>query len=69
MSCCENAQQHHAAVFEKYADKRYKRASVTVQNELATGIEIPGHRGQFIAYGSYMAPSDASRAFLYHRTD
>lgn len=42
VECCHNAQKHHAAVFDKYTDKRYKKASVFVQGELAKGFVLPG---------------------------
>jgi hypothetical protein len=41
MECCENPQKHHAAVFEKYSDRRYKRASLFVQAEMARGFILP----------------------------
>lgn len=41
MDCCENPRRHHAAIFEKYADRRFKRASVFVENELATDFALP----------------------------
>jgi hypothetical protein len=42
LSCCLDAQKHHNAVFEKYTDKRYKRASTFVFNEIEKGFQIPG---------------------------
>jgi G2/mitotic-specific cyclin 3/4 len=39
--CCENPSKHHSAVFEKYSDRRYKRASLFVQNEMAKGFTLP----------------------------
>lgn len=41
MDCCENPSRHHAAIFQKYADRRFKRASVFVENELATDFVLP----------------------------
>ncbi|KAF2199751.1 hypothetical protein GQ43DRAFT_105166 [Delitschia confertaspora ATCC 74209] len=41
LECCENPQKHHAAVYEKYADKRYKKASVFVENEISKGFQLP----------------------------
>lgn len=41
VECCENPQKHHAAIYEKYMDKRFKRASVYVENEMARGFRIP----------------------------
>lgn len=39
--CAENPLKHHAAVYEKYADKRYKRASQYVEVELQRGFVLP----------------------------
>lgn len=41
LSCCEDPQKHHAAIFEKYGDKRFKRASFYVQSEMAKGFILP----------------------------
>ncbi|TAQ88610.1 hypothetical protein B7494_g3046 [Chlorociboria aeruginascens] len=41
MGCCENPQKHHSAVFEKYSDRRYKRASLFVQAEMTNGYVLP----------------------------
>ncbi|KAF1359782.1 hypothetical protein EJ07DRAFT_165877 [Lizonia empirigonia] len=41
MECCGNPQKHHAAVYEKYTDKRYKRASIFVETEIAKGFQLP----------------------------
>ncbi|CAI7590262.1 hypothetical protein PCG10_006306 [Penicillium crustosum] len=41
MECCENPRRHHAAIFEKYADRRFKRASMFVEAELATDFVLP----------------------------
>ena len=41
VECCENPQKHHAAVFDKYSDRRYKRASVFVQSEMDRGFVLP----------------------------
>lgn len=40
LDCCRTAARHHAAVFEKYSDKRYKRASLYVETELKNGFEL-----------------------------
>ena len=39
--CCENPEKHHSAVFEKYSDRRYKRASLFVQTEMNKGFLLP----------------------------
>ena len=42
VECCEDPGKHHAAVFDKYQDKRYKRASTFVQTEIVGGFQLPG---------------------------
>jgi G2/mitotic-specific cyclin 3/4 len=39
LECCENTQKHHAAVYEKYCDKRYKKASIFAQAEVRSTLE------------------------------
>lgn len=39
--CCDNPQKHHSAVYDKYSDKRYKRASVFVETEITKGFQLP----------------------------
>ncbi|KAL5390585.1 hypothetical protein DPSP01_001660 [Paraphaeosphaeria sporulosa] len=41
LECCEAPQKHHAAVYDKYTDKRYKRASIFVETELNKGFQLP----------------------------
>ncbi|KAF2772961.1 hypothetical protein EJ03DRAFT_241676, partial [Teratosphaeria nubilosa] len=41
LECCEDPRKHHAAVFEKYTDKRYKRASTFVAGEMQRGFSLP----------------------------
>ncbi|KAF6831855.1 G2/mitotic-specific cyclin-B [Colletotrichum plurivorum] len=41
LECCHSPQKHHLAVFEKYSDKRYKRAAEYVQVELRKGFTLP----------------------------
>ncbi|KAL5119869.1 B-type cyclin [Pleosporales sp. CAS-2024a] len=41
LECCDNPQKHHAAVFDKYTDKRYKQASVFVEAEISKGFSLP----------------------------
>ncbi|KAL7274061.1 B-type cyclin [Rhizina undulata] len=36
IECCENPKNHHNAVYEKFADKRFKRASLFVETWMAT---------------------------------
>ncbi|GAB7358172.1 hypothetical protein MBLNU230_g0326t1 [Neophaeotheca triangularis] len=39
--CLDTPQQHHLAIFDKYTDKRYKRASTFVATEMARGFALP----------------------------
>jgi len=41
LECCENPQKHHAAVLDKFSDRRYKRGSIFVQTELTRGFTLP----------------------------
>ncbi|ERF71482.1 hypothetical protein EPUS_00471 [Endocarpon pusillum Z07020] len=41
VECCEQPRKHHAQVFQKYSDKRYKRASIFVEGEMARGFMLP----------------------------
>ncbi|KAK2882498.1 hypothetical protein FQN49_000297 [Arthroderma sp. PD_2] len=41
LECCESPQHHHLAIYEKYADRRFKRASVFVENEMHNGYRLP----------------------------
>jgi G2/mitotic-specific cyclin 3/4 len=41
LECCENPQKHHSAVFDKYSDRRYRRASNFVQETLDRGFVLP----------------------------
>ncbi|KAK7730130.1 B-type cyclin [Botryosphaeria dothidea] len=49
LECSEQPQKHHSAVFEKYADKRYKRASLFVEAEIRKGFQLPqqAHRDSY----------------------
>lgn len=40
LECCADPQRHHGAVFEKYMDKRYKRASTYVRGEVLRGFHL-----------------------------
>lgn len=41
LECCQSARKHHEAVYEKYADRRFKKSSFFVQNELCCGFQLP----------------------------
>jgi G2/mitotic-specific cyclin 3/4 len=38
--CCQIARKHHAAVFEKYSHKRYKRLAATVEYKICDGFTL-----------------------------
>lgn len=40
VECCEDARKHHCAVFDKYTDKRYKRASQFCESEMRKGFQV-----------------------------
>ena len=40
VECCEDARKHHCAVYDKYTDKRYKRASQFAESEMKRGFQI-----------------------------
>ncbi|EEH20407.2 hypothetical protein PABG_02666 [Paracoccidioides brasiliensis Pb03] len=42
LECCEDPLKHHSAVFEKYSDRRFKRASTFVQGEMMKNFKLPG---------------------------
>ncbi|KAF2710128.1 hypothetical protein K504DRAFT_454466 [Pleomassaria siparia CBS 279.74] len=56
LECCDNPQKHHSAVYEKYTDKRYKRASIFVETELTKGFQLP-----FVSRDSLAGQSQAWR--------
>ncbi|KAL2819132.1 cyclin-like protein [Aspergillus granulosus] len=41
LECCEMPQKHHAAIYEKYTDKRFKLASVFVEAEMKKNFRLP----------------------------
>lgn len=41
LECCQMADKHHRAIFDKYTDRRFKKSSVFVQEELAKGFRLP----------------------------
>jgi G2/mitotic-specific cyclin 3/4 len=40
LDCCEDPRKHHSAVFEKYADKRFKKSSLFVEEQMALGFAL-----------------------------
>ncbi|KAF4119593.1 Cyclin, C-terminal domain [Geosmithia morbida] len=41
IECCDDPDNHHRAVFDKYAEKKFKEASVMVQSVLDAGFTLP----------------------------
>lgn len=41
LECCEEPEKHHNAVYQKYTDRRFKRASLFVQTEMKKGFALP----------------------------
>ncbi|KAL2862750.1 cyclin family protein [Aspergillus lucknowensis] len=39
--CCEMPRKHHAAIYEKYTDKRFKLASLFVEAEMRKNFRLP----------------------------
>ena len=40
LECCEEPRKHHAAVYNKYCDKRFKRAAAFVEGEVQRGFRL-----------------------------
>lgn len=40
VECCEDPRKHHGAIFDKYTDKRYKRASLFAETEMLRGFQV-----------------------------
>jgi len=40
LDCCEDPQRHHQAIFDKYSDRRFKRASLYVEAEIKRGFKL-----------------------------
>lgn len=41
LDCCQAARIHHRTVYEKYTDRRYKKSSIFVREQLAAGFQLP----------------------------
>ena len=60
LECCEDARKHHCAIFDKYTDKRYKRASQFAETEMRKGfqvLDVASHNSPYLnnAYDSQPA--------------
>lgn len=45
LDCCQDAKTHHGAVYDKYSDRRYKRAALFVETEMDKGFRLPDVSG------------------------
>jgi G2/mitotic-specific cyclin 3/4 len=68
MECCENPQKHHSAVYEKYSDRRYKRASVFVSGEMERGFVLPSSQAP-LARPSLLSFDDSVEQIQYETRD
>ncbi|EFW19704.1 hypothetical protein D8B26_007898 [Coccidioides posadasii str. Silveira] len=39
--CCDAPQRHHPAIYEKYSDRRFKRAASFAEHESLSGFQVP----------------------------
>lgn len=62
LECCRNPEKHHAAVFEKYSDRRYKRASQFVKSTIEDKFKLPPSSPNF--YLPSRAITDGSDGFM-----
>jgi hypothetical protein len=58
--CCEAPHRHHAAIFDKYSDKRFKRASNFVESEMKRGFRVAD-------ISSYSSVHSTNHADLYDK--
>lgn len=66
LECCYNAQKHHLAVYEKYTDKRYKKASEYVQAELLKGFMLPSRSPATTHRMVDMGEFDTDASLVHH---
>lgn len=61
LECCRAPYKHHSAVYEKYSDRRFKKASTFVEEELSKGFMLPFHHSvpRLPLYGAVNEPSAA----------
>ena len=52
VDCCEDPKTHHVAVFDKYCDRRYKRASLFTETEMEKGFTLPEASAAHVAHTS-----------------
>lgn len=73
LECCEAPRAHHPAIYEKYADRRFKRASFFVEGEIMRGFTLPEPRRESGGAGcvgrrasAYLDRTSASTASWIH---
>lgn len=49
IDCLDDPETHHNAVFQKYTDRRFKRASLFVQTEMQKGFKLQSYPFEFKA--------------------
>lgn len=62
LDCCRHARKHHSAVFEKYADKRYRHASTYVEEEIMRGYTLPYEQRVSLPFSVEFFANEAARA-------
>ncbi|KAL9593865.1 MAG: hypothetical protein Q9219_007347 [cf. Caloplaca sp. 3 TL-2023] len=56
VECCEDPRKHHPDIFDKYTDKRYKRASLFAETEMRRGFQVLDINAHSI--GSWPVPNE-----------
>ncbi|KAJ9134597.1 G2/mitotic-specific cyclin-4 [Pleurostoma richardsiae] len=41
LECCQSPRKHHGAVYDKYCDRKFKRAAAFVEDEVEKGFALP----------------------------
>lgn len=41
LECCDKPHEHHAVIYDKYADRKFKEAALLVQQALSNGFTLP----------------------------
>jgi G2/mitotic-specific cyclin 3/4 len=63
LECCEDPHHHHQAVYTKYSDKRFKRAAIFVEGEMARGFRIQTQEDPVLALPSLLPVSGMQQGF------
>lgn len=67
IGCCEQPRLHHGAVYEKYCDKRFKEASLIVQDALEQGFALSQYTSSLRMLPSQPPCLDDASDQLYHQ--